>query len=144
MAEQGYKKEEQFAMSEMEWGVNSYTNTTYMNFEFDIDSLYSTIVKLDYLQRVNPHLDATFTNNIFLPLNAFRSSSLPSKNVKSKSYKFTFTCLLWALVHKTIASNTPREIIFFIFIIFFRTIGKKNSSSQTVTRNFQFINLEQM
>jgi len=62
MAEQGYKKEEQFAMSEMEWGVNSYTNTTYMNFEFDIDSLYSTIVKLDYLQRVNPHLDAINLN----------------------------------------------------------------------------------
>ena len=62
MAEQGYKKEEQFAMSEMEWGVNSYTNTTYMNFEFDIDSLYSTIVKLDYLQRVNPPLDAINLN----------------------------------------------------------------------------------
>ena len=57
MAEQSFKKEEQFAMSEMEWGVNSSTNTTYMNFEFDIDSLYSTIVKLDYLERVNPHRD---------------------------------------------------------------------------------------
>ena len=32
-------------MKEMEWGVNSKTNTTYMNYEFDIDSLYSTIVK---------------------------------------------------------------------------------------------------
>ena len=41
----------------MEWGVNSKTNTTYMNYEFDIDSLYSTIVKMDYLVRVNPHLD---------------------------------------------------------------------------------------
>ena len=62
MAEQSFKKEEQFAMSEMEWGVNSSTNTTYMNFEFDIDSLYSTIVKLDYLVRVNPHLDAINLN----------------------------------------------------------------------------------
>jgi|TARA_B100001094_G_C18098285_1_gene754258 ATP-dependent Clp protease, protease subunit len=62
MAEQGFKKEEQFAMSEMEWGVNSKTNTTYMNFEFDIDSLYSTIVKLDYLVRVNPHLNAINLN----------------------------------------------------------------------------------
>ena len=48
------KQYEAFSMAEMEWGVNSTTNTTYMNFEFDIDSLYSTIVKLDYLQRVNP------------------------------------------------------------------------------------------
>ena len=38
----------------MEWGVNSLTNTTYMNYEFDIDSLYSTMVKLDYLNRINP------------------------------------------------------------------------------------------
>ena len=43
-----YKQKEQFSMSEMEWGVNSDTNTTFMNFEFDIDSLYSTIVKIDY------------------------------------------------------------------------------------------------
>ena len=50
-----YRKEEQFFMKEMEWGVNSQTNTTYMNYEFDIDSLYSTIVKMDYLQRTNPN-----------------------------------------------------------------------------------------
>ena len=49
-----FRNEESFYMKEMEWGVNSKTNTTYMNYEFDIDSLYSTIVKLDYLQRVNP------------------------------------------------------------------------------------------
>jgi|TARA_R100000030_G_scaffold92191_2_gene77685 ATP-dependent Clp protease protease subunit len=54
---QSFRKEEQFYMKEMEWGVNSKTNTTYMNYEFDIDSLYSTIVKMDYLVRVNPHLD---------------------------------------------------------------------------------------
>ena len=52
-----YRKEEQFFMKEMEWGVNSQTNTTYMNFEFDVDSLYSTIVKMDYLQRTNPNTD---------------------------------------------------------------------------------------
>jgi len=62
MAVQSFKKEEQFAMSEMEWGVNTSTNNTYMNFEFDIDSLYSTIVKLDYLARINPHLDAINLN----------------------------------------------------------------------------------
>jgi len=50
-----YRNEEAFYMKEMEWGVNSKTNTTYMNFEFDIDSLYSTIVKCDYLIRVNPN-----------------------------------------------------------------------------------------
>ena len=49
-----YRNEESFYMKEMEWGVNSKTNTTYMNYEFDIDSLYSTIVKCDYLQRTNP------------------------------------------------------------------------------------------
>lgn len=52
-----YRKEEQFFMKEMEWGVNSQTNTTYMNFEFDIDSLYTTIVKCDYLMRTNPQED---------------------------------------------------------------------------------------
>jgi|TARA_Y100000033_G_C2725701_1_gene100709 ATP-dependent Clp protease protease subunit len=52
-----YRKEEQFFMKEMEWGVNSQTNTTYMNYEFDVDSLYSTIVKMDYLQRTNPNTD---------------------------------------------------------------------------------------
>tara|TARA_Y100001937_G_scaffold105147_1_gene145766 strand:+ start:645 stop:1199 length:555 start_codon:yes stop_codon:yes gene_type:complete len=57
-----YRKEEQFFMKEMEWGVNSQTNTTYMNYEFDIDSLYSTIVKCDYLQRTNPN--ATINLNI--------------------------------------------------------------------------------
>jgi ATP-dependent Clp protease protease subunit len=51
------KQYESFSMAEMEWGVNSSTNTTYMNFEFDIDSLYSTIVKLDYLERINPNTD---------------------------------------------------------------------------------------
>ena len=54
---QSFRKEEQFYMKEMEWGVNSKTNTTYMNYEFDIDSLYSTILKLDYLQRCNPGTD---------------------------------------------------------------------------------------
>ena len=48
------KRYESFAMAEMEWGVNSDTNTTFMTLEFDIDSLYSTIVKMDYLLRVNP------------------------------------------------------------------------------------------
>ena len=52
-----FKKEQQFYMKEMEWGVNSQTNTTYMNFEFDIDSLYTTIVKCDYLMRTNPQED---------------------------------------------------------------------------------------
>ena len=52
-----YRNEEAFYMKEMEWGVNSKTNTTYMNYEFDIDSLYSTIVKCDYLVRVNPGTD---------------------------------------------------------------------------------------
>ena len=52
-----YRKEESFYMKEMEWGVNSKTNVTYMNYEFDIDSLYSTIVKCDYLVRVNPDTD---------------------------------------------------------------------------------------
>ena len=50
-----YRNEESFYMKEMEWGVNSKTNTTYMNYEFDIDSLYSTMVKCDYLVRVNPN-----------------------------------------------------------------------------------------
>tara|TARA_B100000029_G_scaffold505049_1_gene585018 strand:+ start:2531 stop:3127 length:597 start_codon:yes stop_codon:yes gene_type:complete len=54
-----YKQFEQFSMSEMEWGVNSTWNCTYMNYEFDIDSLYSTIVKVDYLRRVNPGQDIT-------------------------------------------------------------------------------------
>ena len=49
------QKAKLFAIKEMEWGVNSLTNTTYMNYEFDIDSLYATIVKLDYLIRVNPN-----------------------------------------------------------------------------------------
>jgi|TARA_Y100000114_G_C11757498_1_gene327716 ATP-dependent Clp protease protease subunit len=48
------QKAKLFAIKEMEWGVNSLTNTTYMNYEFDIDSLYSTMVKLDYLNRINP------------------------------------------------------------------------------------------
>ena len=60
-----FKKEQQFYMKEMEWGVNSQTNTTYMNFEFDLDSLYSTIVKCDYLLRVNP------VNNINLNIASY-------------------------------------------------------------------------
>ena len=57
-----FRNEESFYMKEMEWGVNSKTNTTYMNYEFDIDSLYSTIVKLDYLQRVNPNTSMFLSN----------------------------------------------------------------------------------
>jgi len=52
-----FRNEEKFYLQEIEWGVNSKTNTTYMNYEFDIDSLYSTILKLDYLQRCNPGTD---------------------------------------------------------------------------------------
>ena len=52
-----YRKEEQFFMKEMEWGVNSKSNTTFMNYEFDIDSLYSVITRIDYLLRVNPNTD---------------------------------------------------------------------------------------
>ena len=52
-----YRQTERFYLQEIEWGLNSATNTTYMNYEFDIDSLYSTILKLDYLQRVNPGKD---------------------------------------------------------------------------------------
>ena len=52
-----FRNEEKFYLQEIEWGVNSKTNTTYMNYEFDIDSLYSTILKLDYLQRCNPDTD---------------------------------------------------------------------------------------
>ena len=50
-----YRKEEQFYMKEIEWGVNSTTNTTWLNHEFEIDSVYSVQVKLDYLLRVNPN-----------------------------------------------------------------------------------------
>ncbi len=49
-----YKNQEKFYMKEIEWGVNSDTNTTWMNHEFEIDSVYSVQVKLDYLLRVNP------------------------------------------------------------------------------------------
>ena len=52
-----YKKEQLFFMKEIEWGVNSDTNTTWMNHEFEIDSVYSVQVKLDYLLRVNPNKD---------------------------------------------------------------------------------------
>ena len=52
-----YKKEQLFFMKEIEWGVNSDTNTTWMNHEFEIDSVYSVQVKLDYLLRVNPDKD---------------------------------------------------------------------------------------
>jgi len=52
-----YRREEQFYMKEIEWGVNSDTNTTWMNHEFEIDSVYSVQVKLDYLLRVNPNKD---------------------------------------------------------------------------------------
>ena len=52
-----FRNEEKFYLQEIEWGVNSKTNTTYMNYEFDIDSLYSTILKLDYLQRCKPGTD---------------------------------------------------------------------------------------
>ena len=52
-----YKKQESFYMKEIEWGVNSDTNTTWMNHEFEIDSVYSVQVKLDYLLRVNPNKD---------------------------------------------------------------------------------------
>ena len=52
-----YKKEQAFYMKEIEWGVNSDTNTTWMNHEFEIDSVYSVQVKLDYLLRSNPNKD---------------------------------------------------------------------------------------
>ena len=52
-----FKEVEQFYMKEIEWGVNSSTNTTWVNHEFEIDSVYSVQVKLDYLQRVNPEKD---------------------------------------------------------------------------------------
>lgn len=52
-----YRREEQFYIKEIEWGVNSDTNTTWMNHEFEIDSVYSVQVKLDYLLRVNPDKD---------------------------------------------------------------------------------------
>jgi len=52
-----YKKEQLFYMKEIEWGVNSDTNTTWMNHEFEIDSVYSVQVKLDYLVRSNPTKD---------------------------------------------------------------------------------------
>ena len=54
-----FKQKHRFSMSEMEWGVNSSSNVTYLTMEFDIDCLYSTIVKLDYLVRVNPDRDIT-------------------------------------------------------------------------------------
>ena len=57
MAGKPIKQYESFYMAEMEWGVNSSTNTTYMNYEFDIDSLYSTIVRCDYLLRTNVDKD---------------------------------------------------------------------------------------
>ena len=52
-----FKEVEQFYLKEIEWGVNSSTNTTWVNHEFEIDSVYSVQVKLDYLQRVNPEKD---------------------------------------------------------------------------------------
>ena len=52
-----YKKEQAFYMKEIEWGVNSDTNTTWMNHEFEIDSVYSVQIKLDYLLRCNPNKD---------------------------------------------------------------------------------------
>ena len=52
-----YRQESSFYMKEIEWGVNSDTNTTWMNHEFEIDSVYSVQVKFDYLLRCNPNKD---------------------------------------------------------------------------------------
>jgi ATP-dependent Clp protease protease subunit len=52
-----YKNQAKFYMKEIEWGVNSDTNTTWMNHEFEIDSVYSVQIKLDYLLRCNPEKD---------------------------------------------------------------------------------------
>ena len=66
-----YRKEEQFFMKEMEWGVNSNRNTTFMNYEFDIDSLYSVITRVDYLLRVNPNTDIKKPIEAALPIALF-------------------------------------------------------------------------
>ena len=48
MAGKPIKQYESFYMAEMEWGVNSSTNTTYMNYEFDIFtfSILAVLVQL--------------------------------------------------------------------------------------------------
>ena len=38
-------------MKELEWGVNTETNTVYMAYDFDMDNLYTIVTKIDNLLR---------------------------------------------------------------------------------------------
>jgi ATP-dependent Clp protease protease subunit len=41
-------------MKELEWGINTDTNTVYMAYDFDMDNLYTIVTKVDSLLRHNP------------------------------------------------------------------------------------------
>lgn len=41
-------------IKELEWGINTDTNTVYMAYDFDMDNLYTIITKIDCLFRHNP------------------------------------------------------------------------------------------
>jgi ATP-dependent Clp protease protease subunit len=41
-------------MKELEWGINTDTNTVYMAYDFDMDNLYTIVTKTDSLLRHNP------------------------------------------------------------------------------------------
>ena len=68
-----YRKEEQFFMKEMEWGVNSLTNTTYMNYEFDIDIEFNEACNASCVycpvsinpRRKNKHMSLEDSDSIF-------------------------------------------------------------------------------
>ena len=48
-------------MKELEWGINTDTNTVYMAYDFDMDNLYTIVTKVDSLLRHNPKKEVNMT-----------------------------------------------------------------------------------
>ena len=64
-ASEGYRNFHEMLMKELEWGINTDTNTLYLAGDIGGETLHSGAIHMDILHRFNPKSDINLNINSF-------------------------------------------------------------------------------
>ena len=64
-ANEGYRNFHEMLMKELEWGINTDTNTLYLAGDIGGETLHSGAIHMDILHRFNPKADINLNINSF-------------------------------------------------------------------------------
>ncbi len=93
-------------MKELEWGVNTETNTVYMAYDFDMDNLYTIVTKIDNLLRhqKDPRRALKLCDSVESPffIASRHSSIAPLASIFLKRQEFNSSSLVLFIVNSTL------------------------------------------